>query len=390
MQIQRLEPSRIRSVAVSLITTVCLAIVMSLSFAAGAVAQERVKPAKGSARAGSGGPSFKCGVCDDGYTALKGAGWQICWRQAAGQGLIIQHVCFQGQTVLFEMSQPFVIVPYKNFAARFKDGLGAFCGGVPYQLTTPTVAQVQPDEDNPGYPPSSGFPAGPAYDKLVVAATYDTFNYRYRQVFEFHGTGDIDARFGFGGFLIPSGFSIPHVHSPYWRLDFDIDDYTQNFVEQYTHPDSFQPDTRTLLDTDGPRFGTPSNFTKWTVRSNTPNAQGQLHGWDIEPVLGTLTELTTADLWAMVVSTDPDNPQRGVEVGHTDCTDYELGNVYSNGSSINGADVVVWVQASSKHEPRHNGEEGGGQPSNRKQMPGHEWVGIHISPRNAFDTTPVP
>jgi hypothetical protein len=390
MRMSRLKFAPFAPAAAHLAATIWLAIVVGLTFAAGAAAQENNASTKHGVSAGPGGPAFTCGVCDDGYTPLNGAGWQICWRTAPGQGLVLQHVCFQQQTVLFEASQPFVIVPYKRFAARFKDGLGSTCGGVPYVQTTPTSATVGPDDENPGYPASSGFPAGPAYDKVELAATYDTFNYRYRQRWIFRGTGDIDAMFGFGGFLIPSGFNIPHIHSPYWRLDFDLDDYTQNFVEEFTHPSTADPDTRVVLDTDGPRFGTPSQFQKWTVRSNTPNAQGQLHGWDIEPVLGTLTELTTADFWAMTVSTDPDMPERGAEVGHTDCSDYELANVYSKGNSINGADVVVWVAASSNHEPRHDGEEGGGQPTNRKQMPGHEWVGIHLSPRNAFDTTPVP
>jgi hypothetical protein len=268
---------RLRLFPISLVV-VWLTMLVSLSFAANAAAQEKGASEKPIVAGGPGGPSFTCGVCDDGYTPLNG------WI--------------------------------------------------------------------------------------------------------FHGTGNIDAMFGFGGFLIPSGFNISHIHSPYWRLDFDIDDYTQNFVEEFTHPNTVDPDTHTVLDTDGPRFGTPSQFTKWTVRSNTTNAQGLFHGWDIEPILGTLTELTTADFWAMTVN--PDSPERGAEVGTTDCSDYELANVYSKGNSINGANVVVWVAASSHHEPRHDGEEGGGQPANRKQMPGHEWVGIHISPRNAFDTTPVP
>src|SRR5262249_28448065 len=149
MLTSRLRPSLISRTASSLGTTVLLAIVVSLSFAAGAAAEDKVAPVKKSVSAGSGGPSFTCGVCDDGYTPLHGAGWQICWRQAPAQGLIIQHVCFQGQTVLFEASQPFVIVPYKQFRARFKDGLGNFCGGVPYLTTTPTIAAVEPDEENP-------------------------------------------------------------------------------------------------------------------------------------------------------------------------------------------------------------------------------------------------
>jgi len=333
-------------------------------------------------------PSFTCGECPGGSTPLTGAGWQLCWRQAPQQGLVIRNVCFQRQQVLFEASQPFVIVPYHDLSAQFKDGLGPTCGGVAYVLITPTVAALEPDDENPGYPASSGFPAAPAYDKLELAATYDTFNYRYRQRWIFHGTGDIDAMFGIGGYLLPGLFNVAHIHSPYWRLDFDIDDFDVNYVEEFNHPNLLTPDGRTPLLVDGPRIGDPAQFQKWTVRSNSVNAQGQFHSWDIEPLLGRLTSHTTADFWALTFN--PAASEQGVEVGTTDCTDTELSTLYTKGNSVDGADLVVWVSASAHHEPRDMGEEGGGQPFNLKRMPGHEWFGIHISPRNFLNTTPIP
>jgi len=355
-----------------------------LLFPAPVAAQEKARAGQPAAAVV---PSFTCGVCDGGYTPLNGAGWQLCWRQAPNQGLVIQHVCFKGQTVMFQASQPFVIVPYHNYSAQFKDGLGATCGGVPYALITPTVATLSADEENPGYPASSGFPAGPAYDKLELAATYDTYNYRYRQRWVFHGTGDIDAMFAFGGFLLPALYNVAHVHSPYWRLDFDLDDYTQNYVEEFSHPGFLNPDGRTPVLVDGPRVGDPLQFQKWTVRSNSTNAQFQYHSWDIEPLVGRLTSNTTADFWAL--NFNAFSSEEGVEVGTNDCTDWELTNLYAKGNSVNGADLVVWATASGHHEPRDNGEEGGGAPFTRKQMPGHDWIGIRISPRNAVDTTPV-
>jgi hypothetical protein len=140
------------------------------------------------------------------------------------------------------------------------------------------------------------------------------------------------------------------------------------------------------LQTDGPRIGDPSLYQKWTVRSNTLNAQGQFHSWEVEPVLGRLSELTSANLWA--VTYNPVVPEEGAEVATTDCTDLELSTVYGKGNSVNGADVVLWVSGSAYHEPRDKGEEGGGMPANLKRMPGHEWIGFHILPRNAVDTTP--
>ena len=48
-----------------------------------------------------------------------------------------------------------------------------------------------------------------------------------------------------------------------------------------------------------------------------------------------------------------------------------------------GADVVVWVATRKRHEPSHLGEE-------LPRMPGFEWAGTHMAPRNFLNTTPEP
>ena len=39
---------------------------------------------------------------------------------------------------------------------------------------------------------------------------------------------------GFGGFLAPFDRSRAHFHAGYWRLDFALDDFTTNYVEEFT------------------------------------------------------------------------------------------------------------------------------------------------------------
>ena len=48
-----------------------------------------------------------------------------------------------------------------------------------------------------------------------------------------------------------------------------------------------------------------------------------------------------------------------------------------------GADVVVWVATQKHHEPSHLGEE-------LPRMPGFEWKGTHMAPRNFLNSSPEP
>jgi hypothetical protein len=331
-------------------------------------------------------PSFSCGVCPSDFTALNGAGWNLCWRQQAQQGLVIRHVCFKNQRVLFQMTQPFVLVPYHGNppSPTFKDGLNPQCGGVAYvELPGTTVAAVSSDDDNPGYP-AAGFPAGPPYFKAEVASTYAAGNYRYRQRYIFHGTGEVEVLLGLGGFLLPGFEDVSHFHSQYWRLDFDLDDFTANFVEEFSHLSLRVPDLSELLDFEGARRGDPSSFTKWLVRSNTRNAQNEFHSWDIEPIakVGATYEFGTAEVWPVVFHPG----EEGEVVGTTGppCSDAELETVYSTPAErINPNDIVVWVATHHHHEPRPRGEED-------PRMPGFMWTGITLLPRNFLDSTPEP
>ncbi len=353
----------------------------SLLFAADLFAQKTQNGASGITG------SFVCGVCDPGFASLSGANWDLCWQQAFQQGIRIRNVCFMGQKVLYEATQPFILAPYHGRNPLYKDGLSPQCGGASLSLIpNTTVATVSTDDENPGYPAFGGYGPGPDYDKLEVASTYHSGWYRYRQRWIFHGTGDIDALLGFGGFLAPFDRGRAHFHSSYWRLDFDLDDYTTNYVEEFTHPALNQPDNWTLLPTEGVRNGVPSSFNKWRVRSDTLNAQGLFHAWEIVAVLGATHEYGTAEFWPLVKQPGENGEIVGSGSGGSlRCSDQELQNVYSTPAEdiSSGADIVVWVAAHAHHEPRHLGEEG-------PRMPGFEWEGIHLSPRNFLDSTPEP
>lgn len=110
---------------------------------------------------------------------------------------------------------------------------------------------------------------------------------------------------------------------------------------------------------EGARFGNPSNYNKWRVRSNDLNAQGQFHSWEVETIVGKLHEYTSADVWPLHYNFGED----GAVVGTAQCDDWELDGVYGTPpESIDGQDVVLWVQNNHYHETRYQGEE-------RQRMP---------------------
>ena len=328
-------------------------------------------------------------ACDVDYSGpLVGANWELCYRQTEGNGIEIQHANFKGRSVLSQASQPFVLVSYHQPGPTYKEGLGlGNCGGAPlipipgtFSVTTVPV----PDDENPGFPAFGGYPAGPAYEKLEISGIYDANNYRYRQVWTFHSNGDIDARYGFGGFLNPGLPERAHFHSPYWRFDFDIDVSSPNFFEEFSHP-LIPPglsgvDSWTAVARTGSRIGDPAKHQKWRVRSNLTNAFGQFHSYEIETTLGNTHEYTTASVWPVIYPGGD-----GTEVGTAACDDREIDSIYSNnppGDDISvGADLVIWIAGTAHHETRNQGEES-------SRIPGFDYVGIKLSPRNFTDDTP--
>ncbi len=334
-------------------------------------------------------PSLSAIVCSPGWTALTGANWELCYRNTGDHGIEIGPARFKGKSVISRASQPFVLVPYQGNTPTFKDGLGRIpiCKGSVYTLIPGTFsAGLQADDDNPGFPAFGDFAGAPAYSKLEISGIYDAGNYRYRQVFTFHGTGDVEFRYGFGGSLLnPKS----HFHSPYWRVDFDVDVKTPNYFEQFSHPAPPPAgpglngaDSWDLVSFSGAISGDPSVHQKWRVRSDVVNTQGEFHSWEIEPILGNPTEYTTANVWAMLFTGDAAD---GTVVGSAGCDDRELqtNSSYANNGldDINGADLVVWISATEYHEVRNRGEES-------QRVPGFHYVGVHFSPRNFEDSTP--
>src|SRR5215207_6771730 len=71
------------------------------------------------------------------------ADWTVSWSISPlyGGGLVISNASFRGTSVLFQASQPFVLVPYHGHSPTFKDGLGyGACGsGISFTAMRPTA-----------------------------------------------------------------------------------------------------------------------------------------------------------------------------------------------------------------------------------------------------------
>lgn len=328
--------------------------------------------------------------CPSGFVGpVVGSGWELCYRNTSDHGIEVSPARFNGKSVFFHVSQPFVLVPYSGHNPRYKDGLGATCGGAPYSFIPGTLSVGNfADEDNPGFPAFGGYAAAPGYTKLEISAIYHSGWYRYRQVFRFKGNGDAEFLYGFGGYLAPVSISRNHFHSPYWRIDLDVDTSYPNYFEQFDHSTLSMPDTWTQILSSGGILGDPGAHEKWRVRSDTLNSQGEFHSWEIEAILGNPTEYSTANVWVMPyrgLTAMTDGSTVGTSIANP-CSDWELQNDpnFSNSGLDDistGADVVIWAQGTHYHEIRNRGEE-------TPRIPGFEYVGVGLRPRNFENSTP--
>lgn len=334
------------------------------------------------------------------------AGWSLSWAIPAlkGGGLVIRKADFDQTRVLYEAGAPFVLVDYHANKPTFKDGLGPSSPGASFLALTPTApnakgAQLFPSiagNDNqydPGTNPEGAVmveehPADLSEpEHLVVWAKFLSGDYQYIHRWEFGADGSIHAKIGLGGELWsedpgPDGLKggRAHIHSFYFRLDFDIATASNNLVQEFAHTDlsALPGDNWIGLTKEGKRVVKPAQFTKWRVVNKAPKANGQLRGYELigaseGPPDGTYS---TGDVWVVRYASGEDGSAVGVN-------DSVLEKIYAGGGSpesVDGKDVVVWYCLRTHHLPRHRGEED-------KVLP-YEFIGFRIEPRDFLDHTP--
>jgi primary-amine oxidase len=323
------------------------------------------------------------------------ADWSVSWSipRGWGGGLVVSKASYKGTRVLTKGTMPFVLVPYHGGYPMFKDGIKH--QGAPFTPVLPTSAN---DREGPGTPPAGndnqwgpGNPAGaivveqepstlisPA--SIVIWAKFQCVNYQYVHRWEFHADGTIEAGVGLGGELwTPNPPSSNHVHTFYFRLDFDIGGAGNNAVQQFSHPNnSLGSDGWTTITKEGRRTGDLATARKWRVVNKTPKVNGRLRSYELSLPSDMAPEgvASTGDVWVLAY----DASQDGAAVSNTDAVLHTT-YLHPPGTVVDGADVVVWAALRHHHETRQFGEE-------TLTLP-YEFMSFHMEPRDFLDATPT-
>ena len=122
--------------------------------------------------------------------------------------------------------------------------------------------------DHPGY--DSGTFEGVAVEKganqLILTTQMRAGWYRYIQQWIFNKDGIIQPVFKFTAVNTSPCVSKSHVHHVYWRLDFDIDGFPNDVVEEYNDPPLWPGGPNWHRKTERNRLRDYSRKRKWRVR----------------------------------------------------------------------------------------------------------------------------
>jgi Copper amine oxidase, enzyme domain len=324
------------------------------------------------------------------------ADWTVDWSipMGWGGGLVISQARFRNTMVLWQGTQPFVLVPYHGGSPMFKDGinhLGApFTPVRPYSANTSQGINTPPiTNDNQWHP---GNPGGGVVVELepatmlepataIIWAKMQCANYQYIHRWEFSADGSFEAGVGLGGHLWTTSAPVSnHIHNFFFRLDFDIAGAANNAVQEFSHPNNTaSSDGWATLTIEGKRTAVASQATKWRiVNKAATNVNGMLRSYEITPAsnMGPDHVASSGDLWVLAY----DGSQDGAAVGRTDAA-LDTTYLHGPGTVVDGADVVVWQCLRHHHQTRQQGEETITLP--------YEFMHLHIEPRDFLDGTPT-
>jgi len=375
---------------------------------------------------GATSPSVAQTACDTiGFAA--GTEWSLCWELRQREGLIIRGANYRdkggvSRSVLFRGSIAEVHVPYHTGTPRFLDvtvstsGLGvnaldlagSECDGA---LVNPKVCREIHDRGY-AWKFSNSFQIGQEVTYWISSQlgqyTYIT-SWTFRDDGSFHTelgftgrlqilrTGSAYARFG--SRVNPQAASVPefgtnHMHNVYWRLDLDVDGFTNdgiNRITQVRHTGS-SPDPGVNCTIAGTchinrhirlkteRVERLAPFKTWhQIDRGTTNLDGRPIGYEIIPEGNQLWTGPRSEPWAagelFVTRFDgcelfAVNNNSALNPGCRSSAPHVRAMV--NGQAVDGADVVLWYNAHFQHVVRDE---------DQLNMP-IEHVGLELQPRS--------
>jgi hypothetical protein len=284
--------------------------------------------------------------------------WSLCWISPDsssgidGSGLELRDVFYKGHRLLRRAGLPLLNVNYDpGGCGSYRDWQNGMMdfeadGAVPppgsrYAEPTrpPRTMCEHPGRDGGDF---SGVAAEKTLERLVLTTQLLSGPYRYTQKWIFGLDGSIDARIAFTAIVDPCNIK-PHNHHAYWRLEFDVGGDAQDHVEE-TAPNSDTSPHWKRLPTETSRRNDPVKGGAWRVQS----ASAQ-RGYEIisGPGNGFANAWAVADAW--VLKFHPDELDDGGARQGPDGSAVQLDR-YLNGESVDGANLVLWVHATDRHD----------------------------------------
>lgn len=322
--------------------------------------------------------------------------WTICWndnpRLSVGPVYFRKSPGAPSVLVVWDLRLSEIFVPYHAGTPRFYD-LSDFNFGLTQITTTDCPASqggtilngdVCEEVHDRGlmWKDPNTF-ASRRGEELKLWAVIDAANYLYVDQYAFRDDGFIVANFGATGQIFNND---AHSHSPFWRIDIDLDGPT-NSANHMQHIEDISDPSGKATD---PSFAilTEQGFT-WDARthdamvisnSSFKNAQGHLSTYHLvaQPTGGGLTQdfetFTQNDFWVTTYDA-------------TETKARKLPTYVAEGASVVNTDIVAWYKGSLHHHPRD--EDGVNGASGFVGVTDVMWTGFLLMPNDLFDCSPL-
>lgn len=323
-------------------------------------------------------------------TLNTGARWQMCWETRQAEGIVFHNITYSApgqpaRMVLAQANLAQLHVPYDDNGARFHDLSDYGMGGFNLNDLTPSdcpngtlirenTKDVLCQHIGPAGYLYKYYSAQAQSHVLTLFAVSHIGEYNYITQWRFYDNGVIEPAVGATGRLqrfsgnpaygwpldsANAVYGVSHMHTYYWRLDFDLSGtHTDDVVEEINFTPNGAQDQftlgQTVLLTETARAVSPGTFRSWRVKDTVTNADGHaisyhleadpahlFHGPSYEPFTQNEVYVTVNNVCEQFVSHNPTSGGCGNNVTE-----------FVNNQSLAGADVVLWYGLSFHHLPR--------------------------------------
>jgi hypothetical protein len=247
------------------------------------------------------------------------------------EGLVVSQVRFRGRLLLYKASLPSLRVQYDgNACGPYKDPL--------------SYSNAQPTTRCPGSRVCIYSYVANGFQCLGVESFHRIGAYRLTDRFVFVDDGRILCRLYSAGLQCP----VTHRHHAYWRLDFDIENASNDAgfeYNTYTGNIGWGPGWH-MKNPEITRVKNPASQRRWAVMD-----LGSGRGYFVLPGLNddVADAFSSHDIWFLRYHSNEDQHGR-----QGSASDDALGPLL-NGEDLNGQDIVVWYSA----HLHHHAEDGG-------------------------------